>query len=117
MAPRETVAAFVELGPLPDSAAPEEQIALHEELLKKIEAPVTDEEAALLLSCFGPDDCYGLAWTLLHLIESAPGGVRLLSEPPSSANEWIRRLWARANRDDMPAGAMLPVLARNFKGN
>ncbi|MDB6032726.1 MAG: hypothetical protein JWM16_3064, partial [Verrucomicrobiales bacterium] len=26
-----------------------------------------------LVKVFGPDDYYGLAWSLLHLIESAPG--------------------------------------------
>lgn len=44
-----------------------------EDLLGKIKSPLTDEEACALVGTFGPDDCFGLAWTLLHLIESAPG--------------------------------------------
>ena len=44
---------------------------------------------------FGPDDCFGLAWTLLHLIETAPGW------PVESAlvdleSKWIDRLRERA---------------------
>ncbi len=34
---------------------------------------VTDEEAVALATLFGPDGCYGLAWFVLHLIETAPG--------------------------------------------
>jgi len=64
---------------------------------------VNDEEAALLIECFGPDDCYGLAWALLHLIESAPGGIPLRSKPSPSSNEWIQLLWERSHL----AGAML----------
>jgi hypothetical protein len=98
MAVRKAVEDFVRLGPLPDSSAPEEIIALHQIHLQRIKRPVTDEEATLLLGSFGPDDCYGLAWTLLHLIESAPGGVPIKSEPDQSDNEWIRRLWDRSHR-------------------
>jgi hypothetical protein len=48
-----------------------------------------------LVKLFGPDDCLGLAWTLLHLIETAPGW------PVESAlvgleGEWIDRLRERA---------------------
>lgn len=95
---RKAVEDFVQLGPLPDSSASEETIALHQTYLQRIKRPVTDEEAALLISSFGPDDCYGLAWTLLHLIESAPGGIPIKSAPSQSDNEWIRRLWDRSHR-------------------
>jgi hypothetical protein len=90
---RQVVDDFVRLGPLPDSSAPEETIARHQSLLMRITRPVTDEEAAALISCFGPDECYGLAWTLLHLVESAPGGIPIKERPPETANEWVRRLW------------------------
>ena len=95
---RKAVEDFVRLGPLPDSSAPEETIALHQVHLRRIEQPVADEEAALLVELFGPDDCFGLAWTLLHLIESAPGGTPITVEPKASDNEWIRRLWERSHR-------------------
>ncbi len=70
---REEVQAFVGLGPLPSEDADEELINLREQYLNRIVAPVTDEEAHALVGMFGPDGCYGLAWSLLHLIETAPG--------------------------------------------
>src|SRR6476646_4771468 len=98
MGVRKEVEDFVALGPLPDESSDDATLAKHEELLGKIQQPVSDEEAALLIGMFGPDDCYGGAWTLLHLIESAPGGVPLKSEPSATDNEWLRRLWARSHR-------------------
>jgi hypothetical protein len=98
MTVRQVVVEFAIMGPLPDSSASEETIAKHQARLTRIRRPVTDEEAALLVKCFGPDDCYGLAWTLLHLIESAPGGIPLKEPPSEKDNEWIKRLWARSHR-------------------
>jgi hypothetical protein len=60
-----------------------------------ISRPVTAEEAKALVACFGPDDCYGVAWSLLHLIETGPNPV-LAAEPARGANEWHHRLWTRA---------------------
>jgi hypothetical protein len=95
---RSAVTDFVGLGALPDESAPEETISHHQELLSRIKAPVTDEEARLLSRCFGHDDSYGLAWTLLHLIETAPGGSFLKAAPAESDNEWLKRLWKRSHR-------------------
>lgn len=98
MAIRDSVREFVELGPLPDSRAPEDVVARHQLLLQRISGPIADDEAALLVNCFGPDDCYGLAWTLLHLIESASGGTPIKTEPGPVDNEWVQRLWNRSNK-------------------
>ena len=98
LAIRKEVQDLAQLGPLPDSATSDETIALHQDQLKRITPPVTNDEAEVLLQCFGPDDCYGLAWTLLHLIESAPQGCPLKLQPSPSENEWVRRLWDRSNR-------------------
>jgi hypothetical protein len=98
MGVRKEVEDFVAMGTLPDTNADEELIAAHQVRLQKIKRPVTDDEAGLLIKAFGPDDCYGLAWTLLHLIESAPGGAPLKTKPGVSDNEWLRRLWDRAHR-------------------
>jgi hypothetical protein len=97
MSVRQVVEDFVELGPLPDSRASEETIGAHQTLLARITPPLTGDEAAAVISSFGPDYCYGLAWTLLHLIESAPGGVPIKERPPETANAWIKRLWARSH--------------------
>ncbi|QES52756.1 hypothetical protein DEJ50_29925 [Streptomyces venezuelae] len=96
---REQVREFVRLGcPLPserdNSEEGDEAFDEMEQALHAIEKPVTDEEARLLVACFGDDDCFGLAWTLLHLVESAPSPV-VTSQPPDDANAWISRLWMR----------------------
>ena len=97
MTVRQSVRDFVDLGPLPDSSASIEMIAKHEACLTRITRPVTDEEAEMLVRCFGPDDCFGLAQTLMTIIETAPGGTPLKERPAETANEWVMRLWERAH--------------------
>lgn len=92
---RSEVLAFVADGPLPDWDASEEEIERRVRQLEAIVAPVTDEEARALVSCFGPDDCFGVAGSLLHLIETAPNPV-MTTDPGPDANEWVQRLYARA---------------------
>ena len=48
----------------------------------------------LIATVFGPDDCYGLAWTLLHLIETAPGALTA-RYGQNSENSWVQLLNAR----------------------
>jgi len=99
MAIRPEVQQLVDLGPFPaEKDAEEEDLRLRGALLDKIARPVTREEALALLTRFGPDDAFGGAWSLLHLIETAPGGILITSKPADSENEWIRRLWARSHR-------------------
>ena len=98
MSVRAEVVAFAALGPLPDSEADEAVIARFEAALRAISRPITDDEALALMSSFGVDDCHGLTWTLLHVIESAPGGAPIGPPPSAADNEWHRRLWARAHR-------------------
>ena len=62
---------------------------------QRFKKPVTDEEACALVKLFGSDDCVGLAWTLLHLIETAPGWP-IESALIGLEGEWIRRLRERA---------------------
>ncbi|KOT95948.1 hypothetical protein ADK70_10130 [Streptomyces rimosus subsp. pseudoverticillatus] len=92
---RSEVLAFVADGPLPDWDASEEEIDRRVRQLEAIVEPVTDEEARDLASCFGPDDCFGVAGSLLHLIETAPNPV-LTADPGPGANEWVQRLYDRA---------------------
>ena len=49
------------------------QIEKQQQLLESLKPPLSDDEARELVKVFGPDDYYGLARTVLHLIESAPG--------------------------------------------
>ena len=91
---RPEVRDLVSLGPLPDEKAAVERITRHEDRLHRVARPVTDAEARLLVGLFGPDDSYGLAWTLLHLIETAPGWP-LEECLRGDGNEWVRRLRLR----------------------
>jgi hypothetical protein len=43
-----------------------------------------------LIDYFGIDNCYGLAWTLMHLVETAPT-FRISVEPPTGTNSQIAR--------------------------
>ena len=92
---RPQVQAFVADGPLPDWDASGEEIGRRAQQLNAIPKPVTGEEARALVSCFGLDDCYGVAWTLLHLIETGPNPVRT-AQPAPHANEWHQRPYDRA---------------------
>ena len=97
MAVRSEVLAFVQFGVLPsehDDTESDEVFQSRTDALHAIGQPVTDEEAALLATCFGDDNCFGLAWTLLHLIETAPTPL-VVSEPAEDSNEWIIRSWRR----------------------
>jgi len=95
---RGETSAFLALGPLPSSRGAEEShITRLTEALARIAAPVSVEEAVLLSTAFGPDECFGLAWTLVHLIESAPNGAPI-DRLPEIDNEWIRLLRERAGR-------------------
>ena len=95
---REAVEKLAQLGSLPDSdSAEEDQLKVYEQLLKEIVPPVSNEEACVLVGLFGADDCYGLAWTVLHLVETAPGWP-LKGCLEGEGNEWTQRLRLRAER-------------------
>jgi hypothetical protein len=97
---RPAVRALLDLGPLPSSANAEpELLEEFEKRLKRITRPVTPAETRALCALFGPDECFGLAWSLLGLIETAPGGVPFAQPPGPEENEWIQRLWRRAHRE------------------
>lgn len=93
---REQVQKLSALGSLPaERDVSQESLEAYEHLLGDITPPVTDDEARVLVGVFGPDDCFGLAWTLLHLIESAPNWP-LQDALAGTSNEWKLRLRARA---------------------
>lgn len=71
---RNEIEALLALGSFPaDVDASDDDVAIRAKLLSDVEPPVSDEEAKALLRLLGPDTFYGLSWTLVHLIESAPG--------------------------------------------
>lgn len=96
---RPEIQQLIDLGALPPEAeASLEYLRVAESLLRAIEKPVSDEEARGLISLFGPpDSCYGFAWSILHLIESAPSWpIADCLENPK--NEWVASLRDRAVR-------------------
>lgn len=71
---RTEVEELEKLGSLPsEDVAAVIQLERIEELYRAIGKPITDDEARVLVELFGPDGCYGLASSFMHLIETAPG--------------------------------------------
>lgn len=94
---RTAVRELVALGPFPDEdSATEDDLKRRGELMEIISIPTTDGEACALVGLFGPDSCYEMAWTLLHLIESAPGWP-LEGCLARYEGEWIDYLRRRAS--------------------
>jgi hypothetical protein len=92
------IESMIQLGPLPassDASAPDLQA--FEAQFAQVQTPITDDEARALVRLFGPDDCFGLAWSLVHLIETAPGWPLedCFDGPP---NRWIDLLRESARR-------------------
>lgn len=85
---------LLELGPLPPSAAATESVMRYQRQLERISGPLTNEEAEALVKLFGHDDAHGMAWTLIHLVETAPDWP--IDRCLEGDNEWIRLLKARA---------------------
>lgn len=76
-------------GPLPSfENATAELIDKYQVVFDKISTPITDDEALILAEIFGVDDCFGLAWTALHLIETAPNW------PLKKALQLMNKKWA-----------------------
>jgi hypothetical protein len=96
---RSEIEELVSLGPFPASQNVVPEILKRQEmLLDKITPPVSDDEARELIKLFGPDDYFGGAWTVLHLIEGAPHWP-LQDCLSNKTNEWINRLWRRAAKN------------------
>jgi hypothetical protein len=94
--PQPAVEALVQLGALPSSVNAEvSKLEQFERLLGEVQQPISDDDARLLVKLFGPDDCFGIAWTLVHLIETAPGWP-LEDSLGQSGNEWIDYLRQRS---------------------
>ncbi len=97
---RSEISELVALGmfPLENSpAATVENLQAYETRLLAIERPLTDEEACALVSLFHPsgDVCYGLAWTLVTLVETAPNWP-LWDCLTANDNDWVMTLLQRA---------------------
>jgi len=93
---RSSVTQLVALGQFPrEQGATAPQVQEFEQVLQKVERPLTKEEAIALLAVFGQDGCFGLAWSLVHLIETAPGWPYAEARL-HAANPWVSSLLERA---------------------
>jgi hypothetical protein len=95
---RTSVTNLVSLGRLPEErSASVAQLQAFEAALKSIERPVTDEEAMSLLQVLPntEESCFGLAWSVLHLIETAPGWP-LKEAKRQRSNPWVASMLERA---------------------
>jgi hypothetical protein len=73
MTMRPEVSALISGGPMPDSDdASDEDVQHRIDLFESIALPASDAEARALVTLFGPDDYFGLSFSLRRLIESAP---------------------------------------------
>lgn len=94
------------LGPLPsEDDADVVLLKEYDKLYRAIISPITDQEARILVRLFGPDGCFGLASSILHLIETAPGWP-LEDCLTDLNNEWIVELRNRCIR-----GGRLPSMS------
>jgi len=100
------------LGSLPpEDGADINILKKYDKLYRAITKPITDEEARVLVTLFGPDGCFGAASALMHLIETAPGWPLkecLLKQD----NEWVIELRNRCIRNGLvplAEGEALPL--------
>ena len=95
---RPQVERLIILGQLPaEGSATVEQIDRIEGEFRAIVPPISDCEARALVRLFGPDGCFGIASSLIHLIETAPGWP-LSDCLEDSENEFVVSLRDRARR-------------------
>jgi hypothetical protein len=80
-----------------DAAADSRTVVSWEAAVRTIERPVTDAEAVVLIDALPHDEtsCFGLAWGLVHAIETAPGyGVEMVKRS-AAVGEWRATLLQR----------------------
>jgi len=94
MSIRQEVKDLVCAGRLPSEDATVEEVERAQRLLESVAAPVSDDEAQMPISLFGPDNCFGLSWTLLHLIETAPSALTA-NYSTNVENEWVQLMMER----------------------
>jgi len=95
---RPEIRVLVELGRLPsEDDAEVDLLKKFDTAYRKIEPPVSDEEAIALVELFGDDGCFGLASSLMHLVETAPGWP-VEDVLAATDNPWILELKNRATR-------------------
>src|SRR5688500_2238758 len=95
---RDEIRAIAALGVMPgDLSADEATVERWGQAVDAIVRPVTDEEAVVLMNALPREGytCFGLAWSLLHALETAPGYGPDLVSRSTVTGEWRERLLNR----------------------
>lgn len=95
---RDDVRRLVALGHVPREGDSEDYWEEFEARLHSVTRPITEDEAEALLTLFNveeEEDGRGLAWTLIHLIESS--GM-MMREPGPKDGAWQNLLRERVER-------------------
>lgn len=93
---RSEIEKLIELGKLPNSSSVDiDRLEKQQQLISCLVLPATNDEACAAINLLGDDECFGLAWSLLHFIESAPGWpIDMCLQ--DIENVWVIRLRERA---------------------
>lgn len=104
---RSEVMQLVALGPFPkEESADVDRVTEYQRLLESIALPATDEEARLLVKLFGSEGSFfGLAWSVVQLVESAPHWP-LEDCLGDDQNYWIRLLKISLSNAGRPSASM-----------
>lgn len=91
---RPDVKRMVELGPMPDETTDPtvEVVETFHRAVESLPTPLTEDEAIARLDSFPPGDdgsLFEMGWPLLHAIETAPYGKRLI-ENLDDQSGWVR---------------------------
>jgi hypothetical protein len=101
VAPGAAVRRVLSIGRLPSDDSDPDCALLGEwqSALDAVDSPVTEEEAVALVGCLPPDEstAFGLAWTLVHIIESAAIGPAFIASL-DERSWWTMQLRDRLNR-------------------
>ena len=93
---QDAVAVLASLGPMPAAEqASDHIIGKWESALLSLKTPISSNDAKVLVGLFGTDDCFGLAWTMIHALETAPEWP-IWDLLPASGGDWIQLLRHRA---------------------
>lgn len=87
------------LGRMPDESIDDPSDAVVERwqrLIEEITLPVTQEEAAALLTLFPEEELYGLAWNLMQAVESLLPDIASPAEYRALIQTCISKAWREA---------------------
>ena len=93
---RPEVQVLVDMGQLPSAmTADSDALEAFDHAVGEVIPPVTVDESLALARLLGPDECFGLGWSLIHLIETAPDWPVTLAQI-SCEPYWLDLLMQRA---------------------